>query len=81
MLMYLEKPRLVLGNVKPLRAGNSTIIIQKGGEKVKEITFDLDTDGLLGVDLTVLADHLARGGLTRHGLAARARVNIMVCSC
>jgi hypothetical protein len=51
------------GNVKPLRAGNSTIIIQKGGEKVKEITFDLDTDGLLGVDLTVLADHLARGGL------------------
>jgi hypothetical protein len=52
------------GNVKPLRAGNSTIIIQKGGEKVKEITFDLDTDGLLGVDLTVLADHLARGGLT-----------------
>ena len=52
------------GDIKPLRAGNSTIIIQKGGEKVKEITFDLDTDGLLGVDLTVLADHLARGGLT-----------------
>src|SRR5210317_898031 len=52
------------GNIKPLRAGNSTILIQKGGEKVKEITFDLDTDGLLGVDLTVLADHLARGGLT-----------------
>lgn len=52
------------GDVKPLRAGNSTILIQKGAEKVKEITFDLDTDGLLGVDLTVLADHLARGGLT-----------------
>lgn len=52
------------GNVRPLRAGNSTILIQKGAEKVKEITFDLDTDGLLGVDLTVLADHLARGGLT-----------------
>jgi len=52
------------GNVKPLRAGNSTILIQKGAEKVKEITFDLDTDGLLGVDLTVLADHLARGGLS-----------------
>ena len=47
-----------------MRAGNSTILIQKGAEKVKEITFDLDTDGLLGVDLTVLADHLARGGLT-----------------
>jgi hypothetical protein len=60
----LRETTFGVGDVKPLRAGNSTIIIQKGGEKVKEITFDLDTDGLLGVDLTVLADHLARGGLT-----------------
>ena len=50
--------------VRPLRAGNSTILVQKGTEKVNEITFDLDTDGLLGVDLTVLADHITRGGLT-----------------
>ena len=50
--------------VRPLRAGNSTILVQKGTEKVKEITFDFDTDGLLGVDLTVLADHITRGGLT-----------------
>jgi hypothetical protein len=50
--------------VRPLRAGNSTILIQKGQEKVKEITFDLDTDGLLGIDLTILADHIPRGGLS-----------------
>jgi hypothetical protein len=52
------------GNVRPLRAGASTIMIQKGGEKVKEVTFSLDTDGLVGRDLTVLGEHLARGGLT-----------------
>lgn len=51
-------------DIRPLRAGNSTILIQKGLEKVKEITFDLDTDGLLGVDLSILADHLPRGGMT-----------------
>ena len=51
-------------DVRPLRAGASTILIQKGQEKVKEITFDLDTDGLVGRDLTILAEHLARGGLT-----------------
>tara|TARA_R110000796_G_scaffold126309_1_gene241043 strand:- start:1560 stop:4298 length:2739 start_codon:yes stop_codon:yes gene_type:complete len=50
--------------VRPLRAGNSTILIQKGQEKVKEITFDLDTDGLLGVDLSILADHILRGGVS-----------------
>ncbi len=52
------------GDVRPLRAGASTIMIQKGGEKVKEVTFSLDTDGLVGRDLTVLGEHLARGGLT-----------------
>ena len=51
-------------DVRPLRAGNSTVLIQKGGEKVKEITFDLDTDGLLGIDLTILADHITRGQVT-----------------
>ena len=52
------------GDVRPLRAGASTIMIQKGGEKVKEVTFSLDTDGLVGRDLTVLGEHLARGTLT-----------------
>ena len=51
-------------DIRPVRAGNSTILIQKGQEKVKEITFNLDTDGLLGIDLTILADHIPRGGLT-----------------
>ena len=52
------------GSVRPLRAGASTIMVQKGGEKVKEVTFSLETDGLVGRDLTVLGEHLARGGLT-----------------
>jgi len=51
-------------DVRPIRAGASTILIQKGQEKVKEVTFDLDTDGLVGRDLTILAEHIARGGLT-----------------
>lgn len=51
-------------DVRPIRAGSSTILVQKGQEKVKEVTFDLDTDGLVGRDLTILAEHIARGGLT-----------------
>lgn len=60
----LRETTFGVSDVRPLRAGNSTILIQKGQEKVKEITFDLDTDGLLGIDLTILADHIPRGGLT-----------------
>lgn len=49
--------------VRPVRAGSSTIMVQKGQTKVKEVTFNLDVDGLTGRDLTVLAEHLARVGL------------------
>ena len=62
-LNVLRETTFGTSQIRPLRAGNSTIIIQKGQEKVKEITFDLDTDGLLGVDLSILADHIPRGGL------------------
>jgi hypothetical protein len=62
-LNVLRETTFGTSQVRPLRAGNSTILIQKGQEKVKEITFDLDTDGLLGIDLTILADHIPRGGL------------------
>lgn len=51
-------------SIRPLRAASSTIIIQKGQEKVKEITFDDRQDGLAGVDLTILADHVTRGGVS-----------------
>lgn len=50
-------------SVRPVRAGSSTIMVQKGQTKVKEVTFNLDVDGLTGRDLTVLAEHLARVGL------------------
>ena len=49
---------------RPLRAAASTIMVQKGGEKVKEVTFDESTDGLVGIDLTILAEHLTRGGIS-----------------
>jgi len=63
-LNVLRETTFGSGDVRPLRAGASTIMIQKGGEKVKEVTFSLDTDGLVGRDLTVLGEHLVRGGVT-----------------
>ena len=60
----LRETTFGISDIRPLRAGNSTIMLQKGQEKVKEITFDLDTDGLLGIDLSILADNIPRGGLT-----------------
>ena len=51
-------------DITPLRAASSTIFIQKGQEKVKEITFSEAQDGLTGVELSILADHITRGGVT-----------------
>ena len=50
-------------DITPIRAASSTIFIQKGQEKVKEITFSEAQDGLTGVELSILADHITRGGV------------------
>jgi len=51
-------------DITPIRAASSTIFIQKGQEKVKEITFSEAQDGLTGIELSILADHVTRGGVS-----------------
>jgi hypothetical protein len=51
-------------DVTPIRAASSTIFVQKGQEKVKEITFSEAQDGLTGIELSILADHITRGGVS-----------------
>lgn len=38
------------------------------GEKLRELSYKYDTDGYAGVDLTILAEHIARGGVSEMAL-------------
>ena len=51
--------------VTPVRVGFSTLMVQRSGRKVKELSYNLQQAGYVASDLTVLAEHVTQGGLTQ----------------
>lgn len=50
-------------SVAPVRVGYSTLFVQRSGRKVKEAAYNLQQNGYVTNDLTVLAEHVTRGGI------------------
>lgn len=51
-------------NVQPIRAGRSTIFVQRLARKLRELAYVFEVDGFRAPDLTVLSEHVTRGGIT-----------------
>ena len=47
--------------VPPLRVGNRIIYVQRRGSIIRDTGYSYESDGYIGVDLTLLAKHLVRG--------------------
>jgi hypothetical protein len=50
--------------VMPVRVGNVTLFVQRNGRKVRELTYDYQTNGWVAPDLSLLAEHITVGGIT-----------------
>lgn len=50
-------------DVRPLRVGSSILFLQRAGRKVREYTYNFDTDSFVAPNLNVLADHVTDGGV------------------
>lgn len=50
-------------NVQAVRAGRSSIYIQRAGRKVRELAYVYEVDGFRSPDMTVLSEHISEGGL------------------
>lgn len=50
-------------DVDALLAGNRILFVQRAGKKVRELTYDYDTDGYVAPDLTILAEHIGGSGV------------------
>ncbi len=50
-------------NVSPIEAGRAVLYIQRAGTKLRELAFNLDVDGLVAPDLTILSEHITTGGI------------------
>ena len=53
------------GNVNPQRVGESLLFAQRAGRKLREFVYDDTVGSYVAPDMTVLADHITLGGLTR----------------
>jgi len=49
------------GGVAPLRIGNRIVYVQRRGSIIRDTGYSYETDGYVGIDLTLLAKHLVRG--------------------
>lgn len=50
-------------NVRPLRIGSSILFLQRAARKIREYTYDFQTDSYVAPNLNVLAEHIAGDGI------------------
>ncbi len=55
-------------NIAPVRAGKSSIFVQRAGKKVREMVYFFQIDGYQASDLTVLSEHITSTGLVEIAL-------------
>ncbi|ENX56163.1 MULTISPECIES: hypothetical protein [Acinetobacter] len=47
-------------DVRPCRVGNEVLYVQRGGSRLRAMSYDYTTDGLISDDLTAIAPHIAK---------------------
>lgn len=50
-------------HVQPARVGDGVVFPQKSGRKVRSMSFDWRKEGFRAPDVTILADHVTKGGI------------------
>jgi hypothetical protein len=50
--------------IRPINAEDAMLFVQSGGEKVREATFDGSRDQFTSIDVTSLAEHITKSGIT-----------------
>lgn len=58
-----QTPYGCAGDVRPLRIGSSTLFMQRSNRKMREYTYNFDTDSYVAPNLTRLADHITEVGV------------------
>ena len=57
-------------NIEPIRAGRAVLFIQRALRKLRELAYVFEDDGFRAPDLTLIAEHISRGGYVAMALQA-----------
>jgi len=50
-------------NLQALLINDVVLFVQRAGTKIRELTYSYEKDGYIAPDLTILAEHIAKGGI------------------
>ena len=51
-------------NIDAVAVANATLFVQRAKRKIRELAYNFDVDGYIAPDLTILAEHVTKGGIT-----------------
>lgn len=51
--------------IQPVRVADVAVFVQRGGEKVRQLEYAFESDSYSAPDLTLLSEHITRGGLVQ----------------
>jgi len=52
-------------STRPEAVGFATLYIQRAGKKIREMSYRFESDAYVSKDLTILSEHITKGGLTQ----------------
>ena len=50
-------------DIMPVTIGQSTLFVQRAGRKIREFTYNFESDGYVAPDMTQLAEHITESGI------------------
>ena len=50
-------------DIQPIQSGNATLFVQRAKRKLRELTYNFDSDSYQAPDLTILAEHITETGI------------------
>jgi|TARA_R110000744_G_scaffold129429_3_gene236847 hypothetical protein len=50
-------------DIQPIQSGNATLFVQRAKRKLRELTYNFDSDSYQAPDLTILAEHVTETGI------------------
>jgi len=51
-------------DVQPIQVGNAVLFLHRESRKIRELTYNYDSDSYTAPDLTILSEHVTEGGVT-----------------
>lgn len=62
---FVQRTRYGCKQIEPITIANVALFVQRGGEKIRQLEYEFESESYNTPDITILSEHITRGGLTQ----------------